>query len=124
MKSKLRKILVIEDEPLLLKAFEYLLKSSGYDVEVAKNGMAGLEMTKSFKPDIILLDMLMPIMNGMDYLEAANLAKTLPKSKVIILSNLSDSVHLRDVRKYNVSKILLKASLSPDELVTYIKNME
>lgn len=124
MKSKLRKILVIEDEPLLLKAFEYLLKSSGYDVEVAKNGMSGLEMTKSYKPDIVLLDMLMPIMNGMDYLEAANLAKTLPKSKVIILSNLSDSVHLRDVRKYNVSKILLKASLSPDELVTYIKNME
>lgn len=124
MKPKQKTILIVEDEPLLLKAFSYLLSNAGYDVKTAKNGKVGLSITDECEPDIIILDMLMPIMNGMDYLEAANLAKRLPNCKVIILSNLSDSVRLKDVRKYNVSKILLKASLSPDELVTYIKDIE
>ncbi len=117
-------ILIVEDEPLLRKAFEFLLASAGYDVKSAKDGKQGLVILKKYKPNIILLDMLMPVMNGMDFLETANLAKTLPDCKVIILSNLSDSVPLRSVKKYNVCKVLLKANLSPTELIAEVKNLK
>lgn len=118
------KVLIIEDEPLLRQAFEFLLTSEGYNVKSAKNGKAGLSEMKQYKPDIILLDMVMPIMNGMDFLEQSDIAKQLPDCEVIVLSNLSDTVHLRDVKKYNVAKTLLKANLAPKELVEEVKKLK
>ncbi len=118
------KVLIVEDEPLLRKAFEFLLSSEGYKISSAKDGKQGLERLKRFKPHVVLLDMLMPIMNGMDFLEESDIAKTLPKCRVIVLSNLSDTVQLKDVKKYNVTKILLKANLSPSELVAEVKQIQ
>lgn len=118
-----QRVLIIEDEKLLLEAFDFLLTSEGYTVRTAKNGKVGLAELNKFKPDIILLDMLMPIMNGMDFLEASDIARVLPKCQVIVLSNLSDTVRLRDVVKYNVVKVILKANLAPKELVAEVRKL-
>lgn len=115
------RILVIEDEHLLRKAFEFLLSSEGYEVKSAQDGKHALDQLKKYKPDLILLDMLMPVMNGMEFLEEAKLPETLPGCKVIVLSNLSDTVPLRRVKKYNVSKVLLKSNLAPAELVSEVR---
>ena len=118
------KILIVEDEPLLRKAFEFLLKSEGYKVKTAKDGKLGIGALQTYKPDVVLLDMLMPVMNGMDFLENSNVSAILPDCKIIVLSNLSDTVQLKDVKKYNVHKILLKANLSPNELVNEVKSIK
>lgn len=118
------RVLIIEDEHLLRQAFEYLLKSEGFNVRSARDGKAGQVVLKKFKPDIILLDMLMPVMNGMDFLENAHVEQMVPDCKVIILSNLSDTVQIRDVKKYNVVKILLKANLAPKELVAEVRKIK
>lgn len=59
-----KKILIIDDEPELVKAVEVRLKTRGYEVEVAHDGLAGIEKTKKVKPDLILLDIIMPKMDG------------------------------------------------------------
>ena len=59
-----KKILIIDDEPELVKAVEVRLKSSGYEVAAAHDGRTGLDKTKEIKPDLVLLDIIMPIMDG------------------------------------------------------------
>lgn len=83
------KILIIEDEPLVTRVYEKSLRFKNYDVVTAKNGKEGFEMIKSEKPDLVLLDVMMPEMNGMQVLEAA---MTDPETKdipIVMLTNLS-----------------------------------
>jgi CheY-like chemotaxis protein len=114
-------ILVVEDEAPLREAFEFLLNAEGYSVCVADNGKDGLTMLAKKKPDLILLDMLMPIMNGLEFLQHAKLPTKYPNTRTIVLSNLSDSVTLDDAHKYGVQEVLIKANLSPIDLANIVK---
>lgn len=115
------KILIVEDEQMLREAFEFLLKAEGFKVKTARNGEIALDRLKEFKPDLILLDMLMPVMNGVEFLHAASIREKYPTTQVIMLSNLSDTIALDEAPKYNVTERLIKANLSPTELVEVIK---
>lgn len=117
------RILIIEDEKPLREAFAFLLESEGYEVSLAENGKVGLQKLRSFKPDLIILDMLMPIMDGREFLEKAHLANGNTRIKTLLLSNLSDPVATRDVRKYGVTESVLKADLSPAELAEKVKKL-
>lgn len=117
------RILIIEDEKPLREAFTYLLKSEGYEVAWAENGKAGLQKLGSFDPRLILLDMLMPVMDGISFLKEAQLPKAYPKTKTIMLSNLSDAITFDDAHQYGVSASVLKADLSPAELVATVKKV-
>src|SRR3989338_8475811 len=84
------KILIVEDEEILLTALKEELLTGGYDVDGAGDGIEGLEKVKSFKPNLVLLDLLMPKMDGMEMLQKL---KANPETKdvpVVILTNLSD----------------------------------
>jgi two-component system response regulator YesN len=118
-----RRILIIEDEKPLREAFAYLLSSEGFVVETADNGKAGLAKLAAFKPHLILLDMLMPIMDGEAFLRKAQLATKYPRLKTLMLSNLSDPVALEDAHAYGVTDSILKADLSPVELAAIAKKM-
>ena len=63
------KVLVVEDEDILLTALKEELSTGGYDTEGASDGVEGLEKVKTFKPDLILLDLVMPKMDGMEMLQ-------------------------------------------------------
>ncbi|HYH74830.1 MAG TPA: response regulator [Candidatus Saccharimonadales bacterium] len=119
MKSR---ILIIEDEKPLREAFAFLLESEGYVVELAENGKVGLDKLAVFKPDLVLLDMLMPVMNGQEFLKEANL-QAAPTIKTLMLSNLSDPITLDDAHVYGVTDSVLKADLSPAELAAKIKKL-
>jgi CheY-like chemotaxis protein len=120
MKSR---ILIIEDEKPLREAFAFLLQSEGYIVELAENGRVGLQKLDSFKPDLLLLDMLMPVMNGQEFLKEANLASRDDDIKTLMLSNLSDPISLDDAQGYGVTDSVLKADLSPVELAAKVKKL-
>jgi two-component system response regulator YesN len=118
-----RRILIIEDEKPLREAFVYLLESEGFAVAAAENGRIGLAKLKSFQPNLILLDMLMPVMDGETFLRKAALPVKHPHIKTLMLSNLSDPVTFEEAYTYGVTDSVLKADLSPAELAAVAKKM-
>lgn len=116
----MKRILIVEDEKPLRDAFAFLLKSEGYVVCLAENGKVAAAKLVSFDPDMVLLDMLMPIMNGLDFLKAIQPIKK-HGLKIVMLSNLSDPLTLEDSQFYGVDTMVLKADLSPADLVRVVK---
>jgi DNA-binding response OmpR family regulator len=118
-----KRILIVEDEKPLREAFAFLLKSEGFVVDMAENGKVALAKLRSFKPHLLLLDMLMPVMSGEEFLKRAQLATTHPHVKTLMLSNLSDAISLEDASAYGVNDSILKADLSPKQLAAKVKKM-
>ncbi len=113
-------VLVIEDNKTLNQAYKLILQREGHEVRVAYNGKEGLELVKLSEPELILLDMLMPVMNGVEFLEAYQPANH-PKTTVIILSNLNEDTEVQHALELGAQKYILKASTSPQELITHVK---
>ncbi len=113
-------VLVIEDNKTLNQAYKLILQREGHDVRVAYNGKEGLELVKLSEPELILLDMLMPVMNGVEFLESYQPAKH-PKTTVIILSNLNEDTEVQHALQLGAQKYILKASTSPQELIAHVK---
>lgn len=119
----MKRVLIIEDEKPLREAFTFLLKSEGFSVAAAENGKVGLAKLRSFRPDLILLDMIMPVMDGLTFLQEADLPAKYPKVKALMLSNLSDAITFDDAHTFGVADSVLKADLSPIQLATKVKKM-
>jgi CheY-like chemotaxis protein len=113
-------VLVIEDNKTLNQAYKLILQREGHEVRVAYNGKEGLELVKITDPELILLDMLMPVMNGVEFLEHYKPADH-PKTKIIILSNLNEDSEVQHALKLGAQKYILKASTSPQELIAHVK---
>ena len=117
------RVLIVEDELVLRKVYKTLFKLEKFSVELAENGSIALEKIKKFKPDIIILDLLMPVMGGIEFLEVANLKKAHPGTKVLVLSNLSDAETINRITELGATKYVLKAAVSPSELVSTVRTM-
>jgi len=113
------KVLVIEDNKTLNQAYKLILQREGHDVRVAFNGQEGLELVKLETPSLILLDMLMPVMNGVAFLEEFK-PHDHPETTVIILSNLNEDAEVQHALKLGAKKYILKASTSPQELIAHV----
>ena len=84
-----RKILFVDDDPTVTKIFSHFFSKENFDVYVATNGEEGLEITRENRPDIILLDIMMPIMNGFEFLEQKRKEKNIVDIPVILVSSFS-----------------------------------
>lgn len=114
------KVLIVEDEQVLNEAYELILKNEGYEVEVAHDGQEALDKTRLFEPDIILLDLRMPRMNGIEFLEKYELQKNHPEVKVVVFSNLDTQKEIDEAYKLGAHKYILKAWASPKELIKLV----
>jgi len=114
-------VLVIEDNKTLNQAYKLILQREGYDVRAASNGKEGLELAKLTNPDLILLDMLMPVMNGVEFLKHYKPADH-PGTIIIILSNLNEDSEVQQALQLGAQKYILKASTSPQELIAHVKS--
>ena len=90
------KILIVEDSDLLNQAYSFMLNAKGHQVVSAFDGMEGLQKAAEFDPEIILLDYLMPKLDGKGFLEAYNVPKNHPTVRVLLLTNLSDEDKLQE----------------------------
>ncbi len=115
------KILVVEDEKKLAEALGDKLKKVGFDVFLAYNGKEGLRNIKSKKPDLILLDIIMPVMDGITMLK--EMRKVDKKTPVIILSNLSGDDKLSEALVSGSYDYLIKTDYSLEEVVKKIKKV-
>jgi DNA-binding response OmpR family regulator len=117
------KILLIEDDPFLLSMYSTKFEFENYLVATAENGVKGLLAAEKENPDIILLDILMPEMNGFEVLEKLkknNLTKNIP---VIILSNLNQKDEIEKGLAIGADDYLIKAHFMPSEVVDKIKKV-
>ncbi|MGI9027490.1 MAG: response regulator transcription factor [Candidatus Saccharimonadales bacterium] len=117
--SNAKSVLIVEDEKVLRDVYELIITSLGCTVYTAKNGIEGLKQLKKHKPDIMLLDIFMPVMDGREVLR--NLNRTdFPNVKIIVCSNMSDSKVIKEVLDNGADKYVLKSSLGPNELKSLI----
>lgn len=119
----MRKILVVEDEPVLRETYELILSSEPYNVQTAFHGSKALEMCKNTEYDLILLDLMMPVMDGVTFLEhyLKEIGGKDDLPKIIILSNLSSGEELSKALKLGASKNYVKADLSPKQLINMVR---
>jgi DNA-binding response OmpR family regulator len=119
-----KKILVVEDEQMLRAFYADLLSGEGFTVIQAENGQVGLEMIKAQKPDLVLLDVMMPVMDGKTMLHAVRALPEFSNLPVVVLTNAGDMDTIHDLKMYEkVSEFLIKSNVNPDEIVTRVRSL-
>ncbi|MDP3794802.1 MAG: response regulator [bacterium] len=112
-----RLIVLVEDEPIIAGLLVDKLRRAGYQVETADDGVKGLQLIRDIKPDLVLLDMMLPKLNGFGVLEALYKEKLLPKLPVVIISNSGQEVELERAQKLGIRDYLIKVNFEPNEVL-------
>ncbi len=115
------KVAIIEDDQAISQMYRFKFEAEGYEVETAENGKLGLELAEKMKPDIILLDLMMPEMNGDEMLAKMRKTNWGSKIKVIILTNMGEQEIPEDVKKHGVAAVILKADMTPKQVAEVVK---
>jgi CheY-like chemotaxis protein len=114
------RILIVEDEKDLRDVYEVILRHAGYEICTSANGKEGLEEVKNCQPDLVLLDIFMPVMDGRGFMESIDL-KEYPHMNVVVFSNTSDDGLIGDMLKLGAEKVVTKADLSPTDLTVLVE---
>ncbi len=123
MSKKSLKILLIEDDPFLLSMYATKFQLENFEVIAADDGEKGLALAEEAKPDIILLDVLMPKLNGFEVLEKLKADKKTEKIPVILLTNLNQKDEIERGISLGADDYLIKAHFLPAEVVSKIKKV-
>ena len=116
------KVLVVEDDMRLKITYDIILQKEGHTVERALNGEEALAKIAEFQPDLVLLDMMMPRMTGLQFLEAARVRENYPNTKIIVFSNMSSPGDMQKAFELGATKYMLKSSTSPKQLAKLIED--
>ena len=117
----MKRILIVEDEEIMLDLLQRKLKTHGYEVLVARDGEEGLKLIKKERPDLIIMDLVMPKMDGFMVMEEIQKDEDLKKIPLIVVSNSGQPVELNRVRDLGAKDWLIKTEFNPQELVEKIK---
>jgi DNA-binding response OmpR family regulator len=115
------KIAIIEDDQVISQMYRMKFEADGFDVQLARNGKSGIALVETYSPDIILLDLQMPEMNGVEALEIIrknDWGKNIP---VIILTNLGEEESPKHLRALGIHSYIVKANLTPRQVVQRVK---
>lgn len=113
----MKKILLIEDEEIMIGLLQKKLTKEGYEISVARDGEEGLKAVREIKPNLILLDIIMPKMGGFEVMEEMAKDKELKKIPVIIISNSGQPVELDRAQQLGAKDWLVKTEFDPREVV-------
>ncbi len=111
-------VLLVEDDFALSDAFSMILTFAGHEVHTAPNGKEALTYLKNATPDIILLDLLMPVMDGREFLDEFDNSHNVP---IVVLSNLDSRTQIEDLTQKGAVGYVLKSSITPDTLTALVK---
>lgn len=117
------KVLLVEDDPLIIRLYQKTLQLEGYEIECADNGLSALEQLPSFRPEIILLDIMMPTMNGVEFLRNMKADASVADTPVIILTNVSDSDVTMSAVDAGAALVLIKSQTEPDDVIKAIQGV-
>ena len=116
------KVLIVEDEVTLADAYRFALQKAGYEVLVAYGANDGIELAKKHKPQLILLDMLMPDKNGIEFMQEIK-PKNMKGTNVCILSNIENPDVVAAAKKLGAVDYLLKVDHTPYEIAEVVKTL-
>ncbi len=115
-------ILVVEDDKDLNNAYKIILESENHKVVSAFNGKEALKALDNFTPDLILLDLLMPIMGGLEFLQHYDLVNKHPDVKVLIFTNMENSPEVSEAYNLGAARCIIKSWTAPQNLSRVISD--
>jgi DNA-binding response OmpR family regulator len=115
------KVAIVEDDQAISQMYRIKFETEGYEVETASNGKLGLELVEKMRPDIILLDLMMPEMNGDEMLEKLRKTTWGKNIKVIVLTNVGEQEAPDNVKRLNVRRFIVKAEMTPRQVAEMVK---
>jgi len=115
------KLLIIEDDPLISRMYHRLFTFEGYEVELANNGQEGIKKAQTINPSLILLDVMMPTMNGIQTLEVLKKDPQTQAIPVIMLSNLTGEQDAEEAFNRGAAKYIVKSAYEPEDIVKMIR---
>ncbi len=117
------KVLIIEDDSLMSKLYSKIFKFEQYEVVTASNGVEGLEAAKLHKPTLILLDIMMPEMNGLEVLDKLKADAELKSIPVVVLTNLAGSQDAESAMSKGAVRYIIKSEHDPKEVANMVKEI-
>jgi len=117
------KIAIIEDDPTISQMYRMKFEAEGFDARMAENGRIGVELVKKIQPDVILLDIRMPEMDGTEALKeirSHDWGKDIP---VVVLTNLGEEEAPSEMRSLNIHSYIVKANFTPRQVVAHVKEV-
>lgn len=115
------KVAIIEDDIAIVQMYRTKFENEGYEVATAQDGVAGLELLSNFQPDIVLLDLMMPNMNGLDMLSKLRNGPGGRDTKVVVLTNMGDTETATKVYKMAADDYIVKAEMTPKQVAERVK---
>ena len=115
------KVAIIEDDAAISQMYRIKFEAEGYEVETAENGKLGLSLVEEMQPDIVLLDLMMPEMNGDEMLTKMRATAWGKDIKVIILTNMGESEVPPAIKELHVEAFILKANMTPRQVAELVK---
>jgi CheY-like chemotaxis protein len=116
----MKKVLIIEDDQIVGNVYRNKLTVDGYEVQVKQDGESGLEAMNTFKPDLIMLDLILPNMSGIEVIRAVRTNPTLGRVPVVVFSNTYLTNLVQDAWKAGATKCLSKSNCSPKEVLDIV----
>lgn len=116
------KILVVEDDQDLNRAYGIILRHEGHQVVAAFDGQEALDRLSGFTPDLILLDLLMPVMGGLEFLQQWSGLKKNDHAKVLIFTNMENSPEVAEAYKLGAHRCIIKSWTAPHNLAKVISD--
>ncbi len=116
------KIAIIEDDQAISQMYRMKFEAEGFEVETAANGKLGLGLVDKMRPDIILLDLMMPEMTGDEMLKKLRATEWGKNIKVIILTNMGEQEAPPVVKELDVKRFIIKAEMTPRQVAEMVKN--
>jgi len=117
------KILIIEDDPLMSRMYQKVFGFEGYEVETARNGQEGIEKIKTVNPTIVLLDIMMPVMNGLEVLDRVKADEQTKHIPIVMLTNLAGLQDAETALSKGAVKYIVKSEHEPKQVVDMIKEI-
>ena len=115
------KILVVEDDEVLREVYALKLSMEGFEVETAGDGIDALDAAEQVLPDLIILDMMMPRMDGIEFLRAYSTRPTRKPAKILVASNKTIRQEIDQAKQLGASDYLVKSQITPEELVSQVR---
>jgi DNA-binding response OmpR family regulator len=115
------KIAIVEDDQAISQMYRIKFETEGYEVDTAENGKLGLKLAENMQPDIMLLDLMMPEMNGDEMLKKLRATAWGKKIKVIILTNMGEQEAPAELKQLDVRRFIVKAEMTPRQVAEMVK---